>query len=300
MRPSYGGVMKVLPASGLDRAAEFLRLNGRLIDRHRFALHFRGGPAGPVLAALRAYENPDGGYGHALEPDLRGEGSQPVPAQHALDVLHECGADDDPRVDRIGDYLASITAPDGGVPFVLPSVRETPHAPWWQTPDDPPGAINPTGTLAGMLYRAGSRHPWLGPATDFCWRHLEDTDTEPGPYDALSILAFLDHVPDRDRAEAAFTRLRDALAAPVTLDPHAAGAQHLPLDFAPTPDGYGRRLFTADAIDAHLDALIDAQADDGGWDVPFLIWTPITRPEWRGLITVERLRTLHAHNRLKP
>ncbi|TDC49214.1 hypothetical protein E1281_23635 [Actinomadura sp. KC345] len=286
--------MKFLDHTDLDRAAAFMRLNGRLIDRRRFALHFRGGPAAPVLAALRAYENPDGGYGHALEPDLRGEGSQPVPAQHALEFLHEAGADGDPAVTRIGDYLASITAADGGVPFVLPTVRDAPHAPWWQTPDDPPGSINPTATLAGLLYRAGAGHPWLGPATDFCWRHVENAETEPGAYDVLAILAFLDHVPDRGRAEAAFTRLHDALAA------NAHSDHQSPLDFVPHPGGYGRRLFTGDVIDAELDALIEAQGDDGGWDVEFPIWTPITRPEWRGFVTVERLRTLRAHGRLKP
>ncbi len=276
-----------------------MRRNGRLIDRHRFALHFRGGPAAPVLAALRAYENADGGYGHALEPDLRGEGSQPVPAQHALDFLDQAGANDDPAVARIGDYLASITGDDGGVPFVLPSVRGAPRGPWWQTPDDPPGSINPTGTLAGKLYRAGAAHPWLGPAAAFCWRFLEDADAELGPYDVLSILTFLDHVPDRDRAEAAFARHRDALAASVASGASDEGEKHNPLDFAPAPDGLGRRLFTDDVVDAHLDALIEAQGEDGGWDIGFLVWTPVTRFEWRGYTTVERLRTLQAYGRLK-
>ena len=292
--------MRVLHDTDLERAAEFMRLNGRLIDRHRFALHFRGGRPEPVLAALRAYENPDGGYGHALEPDLRGEASQPVPAQHALDILNEAGADDDPAVTRIAGYLTSITAADGGVPFVLPSVLDAPHGPWWQVPDGQSGTINPTGSLAGRLHRTGITHHWTGPATDFCWRYLEDGGVQVGPYDAYSVLTFLDLVPDRDRAEAAFARVRDALAAPVALDPHAEGEQHFPLDFAPTPHGFGRRLFSADVIDAHLDALIDAQAADGGWDVNFLIWTPITRPEWRGHVTVERLRTLRAYGRLKP
>ncbi|GAA0554818.1 hypothetical protein [Actinomadura livida] len=286
--------MNVLDDSDLARAADFMRRNGRLIDRHRFALHFRGGPPGPVLQALRAYENPDGGYGHALEPDLRGEGSQPVPAQHALEFLHEAGADDDPAVARIADYLASIARADGGVPFVLPTVRGTPHAPWWQAPDDPPGSINPTATLAGLLHRAGSDHPWLGPATAFCWRYLEAPGTGLGAYDVLAILTFLDHVPDRDRAEAAFTRLRGALGA------HAHSDHHGPLDFAPDPGGYGRRLFTADVVDRELDALIGARHDDGGWDVDFPIWTPVTRPEWRGFTTVEKLRTLRAYGRLKP
>jgi len=286
--------MNVLNPSDLARAAEFMRLDGRLIDRRRFALHFLGGPAAPVVAALRAYENPDGGYGHALEPDLRGEGSQPVPAQHALQFLHEAGADDDPAVARVGDYLASISRDDGGVPFVLPSVRDTPHGPWWRTPDDPPGSINPTGTLAGMLHRARSGHPWLGPADAFCWRYLEGLDTEPGAYDVLAVLTFLDHVPDRERAEAAFARVRDILAA-------GAGSDHQDaLDFAPAPGGYGHRLFGAEVIGARLDALVDAQADDGGWDIAFPSWTPVTRPEWRGFVTVERLLTLRAYGRLKP
>ncbi|MFA1548118.1 hypothetical protein [Actinomadura chokoriensis] len=286
--------MRVLHATDLARAEQFMRLNARIIDRRRFALHFRGGTAAPVVAALGAYENPDGGYGHALEPDLRGEGSQPVPAQHALQFLHEAGADDDPAVDRVGGYLASIAGDDGGVPFVLPNVRDTPHGPWWQTTDDPPGSINPTGTLAGMLHRAGSGHPWLGPATAFCWRYLDGPAAEPGAYDVLSVLTFLDHVPDRDRAEAAFNRVRDTLAA-------AAGSDHQgPLDFAPAPDGYGRRLFGDDLIEAGLDALADAQDDDGGWDIAFPSWTPVTRPEWRGLVTVGRLLTLRAYGRLKP
>ncbi|MEV5831509.1 hypothetical protein AB0L25_38675 [Spirillospora sp. NPDC052242] len=283
--------MKTLTSEHIERAWEFMLLNARVIDRHRFALHFHGGTPAPVLAALRPYENPDGGYGNALEPDLRGAASQPVPAQHALEILHEAGADDDPAVTRIADHLATITTPDGGVPFVLPTVRDAPRAPWWQTPDDPPAAINPTASLAGLLHRAGADHPWLKTATDFCWRHLDRTGLEFGAYDVLAVLTFLDHVPDRDRAEAAFTRHRDALAA-VQSDHHTA------LDFAPRPDGLGARLHPRNVIDAELDALADAQRDDGGWDIDFPAWTPITRHEWRGVQTVERLLLLRAHGRL--
>ncbi|WP_176611802.1 hypothetical protein [Actinomadura sp. WMMB 499] len=284
--------MKTLTREHVERAWEFMLLNARLLDRHRFALHFRGGPPEPVLAALRPYENPDGGYGNALEPDLRGPASQPVPAQHALEILHEAGADDDPAVARIADHLTTVTTPEGGVPFALPTVRDMPRAPWWQVPDDPPAAINPTAALAGLLHRAGSDHPWLRTATDFCWRRLDRPGFEFGPYDVLAVLAFLDHVPDRDRAEAAFARHRDALAA--TESDH-----HTALDFAPGPGGLGARLRPRDVIDAELDALIDAQDDDGGWDIDFPVWTPITRHEWRGFQTVERLRVLRAHGRLE-
>jgi hypothetical protein len=46
----------------LDAAADFVWRTGRLIDRHRFAHQFLGGDRAPVLAALAAYQNPDGGW----------------------------------------------------------------------------------------------------------------------------------------------------------------------------------------------------------------------------------------------
>jgi hypothetical protein len=57
------------------------------VDGGSFELFFDGGGAEPVLAALRAYRNPDGGYGQGLEPDLRAPESQPAAAWHAFEVF---------------------------------------------------------------------------------------------------------------------------------------------------------------------------------------------------------------------
>ena len=83
----------------LERAEEFIWRNARLLDRQRFAYHFKDdagkdGAGAAVVAALRAYQNPDGGFGNALEPDLRGPDSQPVAVQHALEFLDETDFDD--------------------------------------------------------------------------------------------------------------------------------------------------------------------------------------------------------------
>ncbi|NUR90321.1 MAG: hypothetical protein HOY71_40115, partial [Nonomuraea sp.] len=145
----------------IRRAASYLQLNGRLIDRLRFETLCDGGSGERVLAALSAYQNPDGGFGNALEPDLRGAGSQPEPVEIAFWILDELGAFGHPMVTAACDYLASVTAKDGGVPFVLPSVRDTARAPWWETPDDPPGSLVPTASLAGLLHKHGVEHPWL-------------------------------------------------------------------------------------------------------------------------------------------
>ena len=77
----------------IDRAAAetFIWSAARLVDRHRYAMLFADGSAEPVLAALSGYRNPDGGFGHALEPDLRCPGSQPAATLYALETLHEAG-----------------------------------------------------------------------------------------------------------------------------------------------------------------------------------------------------------------
>jgi hypothetical protein len=73
-------------------AESFVWSAARLVDRHRYALLFADGPAQPVIDALRGYRNGDGGFGHALEPDLRSPESQPAPTLYALEILNEAGA----------------------------------------------------------------------------------------------------------------------------------------------------------------------------------------------------------------
>src|SRR5690606_37910934 len=88
-RPYGRPMTRSIDAAALDAAERFVRRDARLLDRHRFAHQFRGGPAGAVVAALVPYANPDGGFGNALEPDLRGAASQPEAVAVALRVLDE-------------------------------------------------------------------------------------------------------------------------------------------------------------------------------------------------------------------
>jgi hypothetical protein len=60
-----------------DAAAQFLAARARVVDRRLFERLFSGGGAGPVTDAVGAYRNDDGGFGYALEPDLRAAASRP-------------------------------------------------------------------------------------------------------------------------------------------------------------------------------------------------------------------------------
>jgi hypothetical protein len=114
------------------------------------------------------------------------------------------------------------------------------------------------------------------------------------------VLKFLQHVPDRGRAEQAFERVGSLLfdRDMVALDPDAEGEVHTPLDFAPNPDSIARRLFDEATIEAHLDHLAGSQADDGGWTFNWPAWSPVAASEWRGSRTVDALRTLRTNGRL--
>ncbi|MGH8839310.1 MAG: hypothetical protein ACRDVO_08640 [Jiangellaceae bacterium] len=117
--------MTMLTPERLAAAERYLLLHARLIDRLRFAHLFRGGSAAAVRSALAAYANDDGGFGNALEPDLRGAGSQPQPVEVALHVLDETtGPDDpfdDPIVQTMCGYLARVSRSE--VVSLRPAVR---------------------------------------------------------------------------------------------------------------------------------------------------------------------------------
>jgi hypothetical protein len=282
----------------LARARDFVLRNARLLDRRRFAFRFDGGASTDVVTALRAYQNADGGFGHALEPDLRCSASQPVPVEQALQILDEVDEFEPDIVHRCCDWLANVTTDAGGVPFVLSTVAEGPHAPWWKASGT--ASLNPTAGILGLLYKHRVTHAWLAGAAAYCWNALEsDALNQVGPDDAISILTFLQYTPERKRADAVFEVLGSRIRAQlVALETDTAGYVKMPLEFAPGPDRMAARLFEAATMSTHLRALEDRQSDDGGWPIT---WTPPSSAavtEWRAIVTIKWLDVLNAYGRL--
>ncbi|THV25938.1 hypothetical protein [Glycomyces paridis] len=290
--------MTTLSTESFAAAERYIDLHARVIDRVRFARRFRKGPAGRVLHAVTAYQNPDGGFGNAIEPDLRGASSQPQGLEVALWALDDAGVFDEALAQSACAWLEAHSTEDGGVPWVLPSVLDDERGPWWQPQGErPPAALNPTAPVSGLMQAHGVKHAWLEAATAFCWKGIAALE-EVGAYDAMCVLAFLERVPDRDRAEAEFERLSPSLRASAALDPDEPGHTHSPLDLAPHPDSLARRLFSDEEIDRHLDHVIAAQGEHGGWAPNFEMWTPVVAHEWGGHLTYATLRTLESYGRI--
>jgi hypothetical protein len=274
----------------LDAARSFLHANARVLDRRRFEYGFDGGPKERVLDAIRAFRNDDGGFGHAIEPDMRAPESQPVGVQTAMEILHEIGVHDDPMIGPAADWLATVTREDGGIPFVLET--EAPHAPWWAFSDA--SSVTQTAANAAALHNLEVSHPWLDKADEFLFARIAQIDSSKAGediglgYDLLFSVHFLDAHPDDDRANAAL----DGLAPIPTADP---GSEHpSALDLSPRPDSRSRRYFD---VESDLDALERAQDDDGGWRVAWPDWNAAAAVEWRGVATVNALTLLRANGR---
>ena len=226
----------------ITAAEQFIYANARLLERHRLAVLLDGASVEPVLSTLRTYRNPDGGFGHALEPDVRCPENQTAATLQALEVLSETGVSDDPMIADLAAWLSAIAEPDGGVPTVLPAADGYPRAPW-MVPSKESGFL--TYALAAGLWSVGSSDPWLSRSTEWCWAELEGAEPI-GGYTLKFAADFLDAVPDAPRAAAAVERLREGLSpdGSVPVPEGVVGETISPLDISPRPDGVCGALFT--------------------------------------------------------
>ena len=301
----------MLTQANVNAAETFIWNTARVIDRRRFDFLFRNGDAEPVVDALRAHCNTDGGFGHALEPDGRGSESQPLHALTALHLLDEIGRFDDPMVGGLLDWFATASMPDGGLPAGMPTARDYPHSPWWSIGDgDAKGSLLPTANIVGVLLKNDVRHPWVERASAFCWQAIQAIETS-HPYEIEGMLAFLDHTPERAEAERQVARLGELVDAQqlVVRDPETAPADtsvgygpgeiHTPLNYATRPTSLARHWFTDAEIAHNLDLREREQQADGGWNFNWGQWNAASTLAWRGVVTAEALALLRAYGRME-
>ncbi len=283
----------------LGKAAEFLWQHARLLERRLLDVRLGEGAPTSVVAALRPYQNADGGFGQALEPDIRAPTSQPVCVELALQALREAGAPADATVRGACDYLESVCGEGGAVAPGHVSLRDFPRAKHWDWDWALEPALNPTAGIAGHLHALGAEHAWLDRATEWC---LEQIPAEPivSAHTLRCVFGLLESLPDRERATELLEIVRPQLfeAEWFTLDVPVTTYTLTPLHFAPAPGGFASSFFDYVVIEAHLDDLLARQQDDGGWPIHWEAPAGAATAEWRGRWTLDALLTLRAYGRI--
>ena len=300
-----------LSRTRFDAACAFVATSGRPLDAALLRHGLGQGSAEAVMVALIAFQNPDGGFGHGLEPDTRSPASTGIAASIGLRLLTRLATPArHPTVVGAIEWLAGALDRETGVwPIVCKEVELAPHAPWWTWSEDLAANwngfhFNPTAEILAHLYRYRAATP---PEVFACAegglrRKLGDTELLEGAYDLKCAirLAESDGLP-ADLAKPLEALVRRSIAAHDPADDHAS-----PFDAAATPSNPFADLVDG-RVEAALTALIGTQAEDGGWTwnpewawgfVDKKAWADAHR-DWRGQLTRETLETLLAYGRVE-
>jgi hypothetical protein len=300
-----------LGRDGFERARRFLEREARPLERALFAFRFDGGPASDVRIELARFRNDDGGFGRALEPDVRTPSSSALATALALRTLEEIGAAaGDPLVRGAVDWSLASLRPETLVWRVVPAdANDHPHAPWWHDEDGSLARtfddfrVIPRALLVGLLHRFGPTVPaGLTEATVRCVETLPFLGEGGG-----SDLEYVVHLARTDAVPAGYrerlvARVLEAIPRAVVRDPARWSSYCVtPLRAVPAPDSIGADLIAAD-LSRNLDFLIDRQSQDGAWDPTWTFhyaaeWACAGR-EWRGILALDALTKLRAFGRV--
>lgn len=310
--------MQKLTQLQFGKAREFLKNQARPLERSLFDHYFEDAPADLVVAELQNFQNSDGGFGNALEPDMRSPSSSALATEMGLRTLVEIGMPaDHPVVIAAVAYTLNSLDPRSLTWRVVPlDVNAHPHAPWWQDED---GSLKRTFDDYLIIPRAGiisvlSHYAellpagWLYKVTGATLKAIKEMDAKKfdGGGDALVYARRLAESPGLGEREKIWLseRVRQIADRIVARKPEE-WSQYCapPIKLAPTPECITANVL-ADCLPTNLGYTIETQHSEGFWDVTWA-WNDypdaweIAKREWRGCLTLDTLLSLKAYGRIE-
>ncbi|NOK62035.1 MAG: hypothetical protein GFH27_549321n22 [Chloroflexi bacterium AL-W] len=291
----------------------FIEANARPLDVALWRFYFSEASTESVLSVLRRYQNPDGGFGHALEPDLRATESSALCTSIAFQIFRTIAAKpDDSMVAQAVSYLLRTLDRARRHWRIIPtSADASPHAPWWNQAGREDTfnsfSLNPTAEILGYLYDFPEHvsAEIVSLVSDRVMVHLSDLDTIE-MHELLCCLRLLQtrNLPQTVREQVRH-KLTELIKETVACDPTQwKGYSLRPLQVVQSPDSPFMDGLE-EAVDANLDYEIASQSKDGSW-TPTWTWGDAypddwkkARLEWSGVITLEKLLKLTAFNRIE-
>lgn len=312
--------MKTLSKETQGRIENWIYRNGRQLELAQWDHLFHGGRQADVLRAIAVYQNADGGFGHAIEPDSWNPNSTPYNAQHAIRLMSGINFFDlsHPLYQGILRYLDSPDASGpNGFHFTVPSNDQYAHAPWWQYSEETNRTENKglTAILSGFILRLGTPGTSLyRKAEAFARTLIEDMRTTEsfGEMGLAGYSLLLLHISEAGLAaqfdtEGLKARLDAQMNASIERDPAKwAGYTIRPSRYIQSPES---PLYAENAavMEAELDYLIDTLPADDVWPINWS-WFDLgsvyprefsISENWsKALCAIDTMRLLHAFGRL--
>lgn len=305
---------KYLTNEAFERAVSFLKSHTRQLEVARFEAIFEGSDAKNLLDELRKFQNGDGGFGNALEPDFRAEESSALCTSVAFQILrcHQIPESESVVREGIGYLARTLDRTQLHWRIIPKTTDRRPHAPWWnqdgREAEFDVFSLNPTAEILGYVLEYGDSVFDKGIVSQLMDRVLEELSSLKviEMHDMLCCLRLLE---TRNLPPTVSTKVHDELkrlvADAVTIDPEQWKGYCLrPLQVVNDPDSpfiHGLEQ----SVSLNLDYEIAEQEHEGSWTPPWSwgdrypeAWKEAKR-EWTGVLTFEKLLKFNRFHRIR-
>ena len=308
--------MKSLTKETQRRLRRWMQCNARPLEWALYLHKFENGSVENVLDTLSAYQNPDGGFGYALEPDDWNQNSTLNATIYAMQLMMSIGVTQHPLMEGALRFLRSGACfKNGEWLFCTPSSRDYPHAPWWGMSEEESKEENEgvTHKVAGLILSICQPEDRLyQTALGVAKRSFSKFMQEPpkGENGVAGYALLLPHwirlgiAPEPERAAARMLEIGNAA---IERDP-SKWSEYVPRPSGaiPTPESPLYPM-NREIVEQELDYLIDTLSTNGVWE-PNWTWYntielypeayAVSRNWWRGILAIGHLSFLRAFGRL--
>lgn len=298
----------MLSAEQYQKAVEYIKGHARPLEKALYAYHFEGGSKEAVLAELAHYQNPDGGFGKALEPEIRLEDSSGAATIVAFRKFRELELSaNTPMIAQAAHYLLQCyngyDTKHNRWQLVPPHVDDAPHAPWWEF-DVYDGFM--TIEVLGYLYDYLEYFPnnlkqhLAEKIIDRLSEYHPDIDEEEGEYFLAGYLALLE---SKNLPEEIYSQLIKPITWMVsyTVDEEPmywSNYSLKPLSILSSKQSPFYPRYKA-IIPQNIDSLVNSLTSEGYWSSYHWHWDVISKEGWtlterdyRGINTLKNLIAL--------
>lgn len=289
-----------------NTAIEYVLQNARPLELAIYKYFFENESNQAVIDELSTFQNTDGGFGNALEPDFFNPNSSPIATNDAIITLSRVNAldRDSDIVKGIVRYLESHDSFDEDKKrwlFAIDSNKDYPHAIWWEKKGDGISKFNPSVSLAAFMVCYGNRTSLYEEIIKESFEYLQTYGDISGDDINCYLLAYelltSNSINDIVDLNIFKDLLCKAIENCICKDTSKYGVEYVPM---PSVIFTGRNIefITPEIrplITAEKDILGKLQMEDGGFDITWKWYTPYAkeyeqaRAWWRPRITIEKL-----------
>ena len=305
--------MKKLTPQQFDHIESWILRHARPLEAARYSILFGDGRQEDFLALLSRYQNSDGGFGHALEPDNWDPHSSPYTTLKAVLLMLEIGFADftHPLYQGAISYLRDY--PGEGWPFSTPTANDHPHAPWWTYSEETNGVENLglSAQIAAFALMACHKDDPLYRRAQAAAQHTLDALMHDGAGGEMGVGGCAMLMPYWMKAELPYAeiaaKMMEISNAAIVRDP-ARWNTHVPRPSAaissPESPMYAGN---EEAVHAELDWLVDTLPDDDLWPIDWSWFDnnarypaafAISEMWWKAWCAIEKLSFLRSFDRL--